>query len=616
MHVIPATIHDQVRENCAEGLVLALASNDDGAVMVIQWCNKAFCRMTGYASKDVVGKRGTILIGADMAQGDHLHIIEELMNWEHFSLPVLNNRKNGQKVRQQMTWTPLSDGTTGKRWWLCSLIELETQSTEPAQKGAGDTSAGEQAASSQLTKRIQSLEKENTRLYDLATSVAKDANEDALTGLSNRRHFEVELKTWIERLRTQGTAFAVLYIDLDRFKFVNDTLGHDAGDKLLANVATTLRGLTAKSDLVARLGGDEFVVLKELGTSALNISGLADNIVSAMRSPVAFEGHSVLCTASIGVAIANADLESPERVVIDADTALYHAKSQGKARWSFFTQEMHEASIDAKQLAADLLDACQRREFVLFFQPIVDAKSGRLASAEVLVRWEHPTKGLLLPRAFLGIAENIGLLKTIDEIVFHDVRGALEFFDSAQVNLPRIAVNMSPGRLVDSTLIHDIKTSGIPPDRLIIELLESVHLERLGDTVLRKIHELQGHGITIAIDDFGTGHASVQGLQTIRPALLKIDRQFIQPIVKDARARALVSSIIGIGKSLEMGIVAEGVETEAHARILTEMGCDFLQGFYFGKPMRAVDLRAKLLETGGIFFRPDDIESSATIKAV
>jgi diguanylate cyclase (GGDEF)-like protein/PAS domain S-box-containing protein len=616
LHVIPTTILDQLSDNSTEGLALARASNRDGAVMEFRWCNKTFCRITGYHAEEVIGQRGTLLIGKDMDQGDHLKIIEDLMNWERFSIHVQSNRKNGEKYRQRMTWTPLSDPVTGDHWWLCSLIETDGAYPRPALPPEAINPGAGQAVSASLAAQIRHLEAENARLYKLAKSVARDANEDALTGLANRRHFEMEFKTWVERLATEHKAFAVLYVDLDRFKFVNDTLGHDAGDRLLVAVADMLRGMTGPTDLVARLGGDEFVILRELGTSALNISGLADAIVEAMMSPVTFDGKSTSCTASVGVAIANLTTESPERVVLDADTALYTAKARGRARWSFFTEEMHDEAIAAKQLATELLVACERQEFILFFQPLIDARTGRIASAEVLVRWQHPTRGLLLPGAFVGTAENIGLLKRIDEIVLANLQAALALIDESGVDLPRVAINLSPGRLADPKLIHDIKTSGIAPERLIVELLESVYLERLGDTVERRLNELAELGLTISIDDFGTGHASVQGLLKIRPAILKIDRQFIQPIVKDATARALASSIIGIGKSLGMRIVAEGVESEDHARMISDMGCDFLQGFQFGKPMGAADLRDTLIQNQGVYFRPSDPDSRAALRVV
>lgn len=614
--MIPAQILNQINDKSTEGLVLALASNDDGAVMELRWCNKAFTKITGYDAAEVVGQRGNILIGPDLEQGSHLHIIEKLMNWENFSTRVLNNRKNGEAYWQRLSLIHLSDSETGNRWWLCSIIELEEERAEPVARKIKDCKISDQTSYASIVEKVHRLEREKTRLYGLLKSVAKDANEDALTGLSNRRHFEVELETWTKNLRKHGTEFAALYIDLDRFKFVNDTLGHDAGDRLLVSVANMLRDLTDKSDLVARLGGDEFVILKPLGRSALHVSRLADEIVQRMQAPFTFDGKSIACSASVGVAIAKAHMEDPEQVIADSDEALYHAKSRGKGRWSFFTDEMHANSIANKQLESDLLLACERREFIPYFQPVIDAKTGKISCAEMLVRWSHPTKGVLAPAAFLDTAANMGILKRIDEIVFANVHGALSRFDTAGVDLPRVAVNVSAARLVDPTFIHDIKSSGINPERLMVEILETVYLDRMGDVVWWTIAELEELGVTIALDDFGTGHASVSGLLKIRPAILKIDRHFIQPVVADASAKLLAESIIGIGKSLDMRVVAEGVESEDHARLVSEMGCDYLQGFYFGKPMSEDDLRDKLIETEGMFWSREQRDADINIARV
>ncbi|MCK7614695.1 sensor domain-containing protein [Roseibium sediminicola] len=602
--MIPAQIFDQIIDKCSEGLALALAHDEDGAVMELQWCNKAFTRITGYELAEIRGKRGTILIGASMAQGDHLSIIEKLMNWECFSVKVRTNRKNGEEYWEKMSWVPLSDPATGDRWWLCSLIELDEPPVHPSRPQMLDAAASHQELLSGFAEKIQRLEKENTRLHELAKTVAKESKEDALTGLSNRRHFEVELKSWVADLQKGGSDFAVFYVDLDRFKSVNDTLGHDAGDRLLISVANMLRRLTEATDLVARIGGDEFVILRPLSDSALNISGLADAIVQEMHAPFAFEGKSTFCSASVGVAIAKAGMDVPEQVVADADMALYHAKTNGRGRWSFFTEEMHAEAIATKRLVSDLLIACENREFIPYFQPLIDAETGRVTSAEVLVRWAHPKLGLLPPAAFLDTAAAMGILKRIDEITFSTLPETLTAFDEAGIDLPRVSINVSAGRLADPTLIHDIKKSGLDPERLTIEILESVYLERIGDVVHWTLGELKELGVTIALDDFGTGHASVQGLLKISPTVLKIDRQFILPIVSDETARALVASIIGIGKSLGMKIVAEGVETEAHAQLASGMGCDILQGFYFGKPMSAADLQDTLIRTAGNVWSP------------
>ncbi len=600
--MIPDQIFNQINDRCTEGLALALASNEDGAVMELRWCNKAFSRITGYSAAEALRQRGTILIGPDLEQGVHLHIIEKLMNWENFSTEALNNRKNGEVYWQRMSWIHLTDFETGNHWWLCSIIDLGEERADPAIQSAEDPALADQENYTRLVERAHRLEKENTRLYQLAKSVAKDANEDALTGLSNRRHFEVEVKSWIENLKKHGTEFAVLYIDLDRFKFVNDTLGHDEGDRLLITVADMLRELTCDSDLVARIGGDEFVILKPLGQSALNISSLADEIVQRMQAPFTCDGKSTACSASVGVAIAKVNMKNPEQVVADSDEALYHAKSHGKGRWSFFTDEMHAKSIATKKLASELLIACERREFVPYFQPLIDAQTGKIASAEMLVRWDHPTKGILPPASFLDTAANMGILKRVDEIIFACLHGALSDFDSTGIDIRRVAVNVSAARLADPTFVHDIKSAGIDPDRLTVEILESVYLDRMGDVVRWTIDELDELGVTIALDDFGTGHASVRGLLEIRPSILKIDRQFIQPVVDEPSARPLVESIIGIGKGLGMRVVAEGVESEEHAWLLREMGSDYLQGFFFGRPMSVDDLCNRLLETGGGFW--------------
>lgn len=614
--MIPVQIFNQIKDQRNIGLALALASNDDGAIMEFQWCNKAFSTITGYDAVEALGQRGTILIGPDLEQGVHLFIIEKLMNWENFSTQAHNNRKNGEPYLQWMSWTHFSDPETGNHWWLCSIIELdEVVSVQAVQQTEDQCARPSRESFAKAVEKNHRLEKENVRLHALAKTVSKDANEDALTGLSNRRHFEVELKTWIENLKNHGTEFAVIYIDLDHFKLVNDTLGHDAGDRLLVSVANMLRSLTDESDLVARLGGDEFVILKPLGKSALNISSLADEIVNKMQSPFMFDGKSTACSTSVGVAIAVSNMESPEQVVANSDSALYHAKSQGKGRWSFFTEEMHANSIATKQLASELLLACEGREFIPYFQPLIDARTGCISSAEMLVRWSHPTKGILAPAEFLDIAANIGILKRIDEIIFASVQGFISNIDQVGVDLPRIAVNVSAGRLADPTFIHDIKSSGIDPKRLTVEILESVYLDRTGGVVRWTIDELEELGVTIALDDFGTGHASVSGLLAIKPSILKIDRRFIQPIVENPSTRPLVESIIGIGKNLNMSVVAEGVETEEHALIVSAMGCDYLQGFYFGKPMSESDLRERLIETGGKFWprRLQNIESKTAL---
>lgn len=603
-NTVPNQVLEQVPLRSSEGLALALADEDDGAIMIFQWCNKRFGEIIGHEYADVIGQRGTILIGPDVEQGTHLLVIDKLMNWERFSVKTATNRKDGERFWVEMNWTPLSDPNTGSRWWLCSLMEFEPQSLPTVSYDGRKANKPDQALLAKYSNEIVRLEKENRRLHSLAKVVAKESNEDPLTGLANRRNFEVTLKGWVSGLRKGGSSFAVIYVDLDRFKAVNDTLGHDAGDKLLISVADMLRRISGKDDLIARLGGDEFVLLKPLDHSALSISSLADDIIRETRQPFTYEGKSISCTASVGVAIADAKMVNPEQVVADADSALYHAKTHGRARWSFFTSEMHAESIATKQLATELLLACDRKEFIPYFQPVIDADTGEISSAEVLVRWVHPERGLIPPAEFLNVAAKMGILHRIDEIVFSTLPIALKRLDNTGIRIPKIAINVSAGRLEDPSFLHDIRSSGIDPSRIVLEILESVYLERMSDTVHWALSEFRDLGMTIAVDDFGTGHASVQGLLKIRPSILKIDRQFLFPIVEDEDARALLTSLISIGQSLGMTIVGEGIETEEHAHLAMELGCDRLQGFYFGRPMSVESLQQQLLATKGKFWQP------------
>ncbi len=602
--MISSRLLEQVPSKCEEGLGLALASDDDGAVMVFHWCNKPFFQVMGFDKADVIGQRATIFVGPDMDQSAHLLTIDKLMRWEHFSVKVRLTKKNGEPVWVSMTWTPLTDPENGSRWWLCSLIELQPHSARSKNvlDFKGESSANDLVT--QYTEQVAHLESENRRLRSIAKAVTRDSNEDPLTGLSNRRHFEANVSVWIAALRNSGTAFAILYIDLDRFKAINDTLGHEAGDGLLVAVASMLKRITSNSDLVARLGGDEFVILRPLGESALKISSLADEIIREMSKPFEYDGKSVSCGASVGLAIADENTRNPEEVVGDADTALYHAKSTGRGRWSFFTTEMHAQSVATRHLAAELLVACERKEFVPYFQPLVDASTGQITGVEVLVRWPHPTRGLMPPTDFLGVAAQMGILAEIDAILFGRLREAVAYLDTAHTEVSRFAINVSAGRLSDSALLHDINVSGIDPKRLTVEILESVYLERIHGATSWTLEELRELGVEVAVDDFGTGHASVQGLLQINPDVLKIDRQFVQPAPESERARALIESLIGIGKSLGLKVVAEGVENEAQAQLARDLGCDILQGFYFGKPMAESDLFKVLNETNGCLWRP------------
>ena len=599
MDFIPEDIKREFRAKNAQGLALALASREDGAVMELKWCNPTFSNITGLEFEEILGQRGTILIGNDMEQDAHLRLIEQLMRWEQFSIVSHNTKKCGTKYLHKMSWFPLTDPPTGDRWWLCSIVELSVDEAAEISRLSGNRSV--RSLAMEDSQKVLALSKENERLRELANTVAKESHEDVLTGLSNRRHFELELAAWGQNLRTTGQEFAVYYLDLDRFKFVNDTLGHQAGDRLLVIVAELLREVTNETDFVARLGGDEFVVLRPLGDSALNISSLADELVERMRAPFEFEGKSTSCSISVGVAIASRGSDNTSQSVANADLALYHAKNTGKGKWSFFSSQMAESAAATQRLTSEILDACKGNQFVPFFQPLIATETGTIASAEVLVRWEHPSGETLSPDAFLKTADDIGALKNIDEIVFRGLCKAFQELERDNIFVPRFAINVSAERLADPTTVHEIKGSLIEPKRLTIEIVESVFLEEINEVALWALDELKEMGVKIAIDDFGTGHASIKGLMNVRPDIVKIDRQFVTEITDNSKAFDLIASIIGIARSIDAEVVAEGIETPEQAELLRQLGCEYLQGFLFSMPRSAKDFAQLMTETGGNF---------------
>lgn len=441
-------------------------------------------------------------------------------------------------------------------------------------------------------RSARALEEQNIALREAKELVERAALSDPLTGLANRRHLNQVLTQRLRDLRLRERPFAALLIDLDRFKLVNDTLGHEAGDELLTHVANILREQAREGDFVARMGGDEFAILTNLTRSAVDVSRMADGILEAASKPFRHRGHAISFGTSIGVALATAGMDEPERIIANADMALYRAKAAGRARWSFFTEDMHRTALRTQHTATELLHACEEDQFVVHYQPQVDATSHALTGVEALVRWNHPERGLMYPDQFLDVAEGLGLVKEIDRIVFRHVARDMRAWQSQGLAMPKVAVNVSANRLQDPALVHDIRSSGVDPSRFCIEILESIYLDDTNDIVRWTCDQLSEMGTRIAIDDFGTGHASIQGLLSLSPDILKIDRSFISPILDEMTKATLAHAIVQIGQCLDIEVIAEGVETLDHARRAAELGCDILQGYAFGRPMSAAALLA------------------------
>lgn len=432
-------------------------------------------------------------------------------------------------------------------------------------------------------------EEKNRALEQAHRQMEHNALHDSLTGLPNRRYLDQHLAKLSRP--PAGTDISILHLDLDRFKDINDTLGHAAGDAILRHAAQSLRQTAAQDDFVARFGGDEFIIVHRHPAGSAPLEELAQRLERALAEPVLFEGQECRAGSSIGIATWMSE-ETAAQLLINADLALYEAKRRGRNRVEFFSDGLKADMIVQKQTADDIQRALEEGEFVAFFQPQFDAATHDITGVEALVRWDHPERGLLTPDSFLRIAESMHVMQRIDEIVLDQALLHFSQWRSAGLSVPRVSVNISAQRLLDGQLLDKVERLHFEPGSICFELLESISFDDDDEAVVETIGRLKSMGIEIEIDDFGTGHASIINLLKLTPRKLKIDRQLIRPILTSTRERQLVSSIIDIGRTCGIGIVAEGVETMPHAAMLREMGCETLQGYAFARPMRGNDFLA------------------------
>lgn len=428
-------------------------------------------------------------------------------------------------------------------------------------------------------------EARNAELEQIRIDAEYSALHDYLTALPNRRYLESRLDELRTSANERSRGIAVLHIDLDRFKQINDTLGHGAGDAMLKHAARILRDNIRPTDFAARIGGDEFVVLLEYDGKEEVLSSIAERIISEMRQPVWHNGQECRFGASIGIAYSKDRSVDPRALLQNADIALYNAKNQGRNRHAFYTQSSRRLLADARRLSSELLRALENDEIIPFYQLQFDAKTRNVTGAECLARWRHPIQGILGPDRFLAAAEECGVLAQIDGIILEKALADVANWRAEGLDLPKISVNVSARRLRDPNLASGLAALDIQPGTVSFELLESVFLDRQDAAVMANLEMLRRLSIDIEIDDFGTGHASIVGLLNLKPSTLKIDRQLIEDIPKSQEQRILVMSIIQIARSLRIKVTAEGVETEEHARILKRLGCDVLQGYGLARPL-------------------------------
>ncbi len=428
-------------------------------------------------------------------------------------------------------------------------------------------------------------EARNAELEEAKVRIEHNSLHDSLTNLPNRRYLDEVLSGQHENRYGMVKNYSLLHIDLDRFKQINDTLGHAAGDKTLVHAANILSRNVRASDFVARVGGDEFVILCTSRLDKQILHKLAARINEEMKRPIVIDGRESRCGVSIGIASYDSVNGNPEQLLSNADMALYHAKNRGRNTYRFFTKKMHQAAVNTKCVADEILAGIEQNQFIVHYQGQFDANTLEISGVEALARWQHPVHGLMSPDSFIEIAEELSVMATIDAQILNQSLDQMAKWKKAGVKIPQVSVNISARRLADEKLIEGLMKLDIEPGTLTFEFLETILLENTSDQVAWNIDQIRDLGIDIELDDFGTGYASIVSLMQLRPKMLKIDRQLVMPITESLAQRELVQSIVNIGSALGIGAVAEGVETMEHAKIMRELGCKTLQGFGLARPM-------------------------------
>jgi diguanylate cyclase (GGDEF)-like protein/PAS domain S-box-containing protein len=426
------------------------------------------------------------------------------------------------------------------------------------------------------------------------------ASHDVLTGLANRSLFLEYLEQALQRTkRYQNSVFAVLFLDLDHFKVVNDSLGHEIGDHLLIEFAHRLEGCIRPVDTVARLGGDEFTILLDQIKTLQGVLSIVERIQSALKTPFRIDQHEIFMTASIGITLSTTEYERPGDVLRDADTAMYRAKKAGRAQYALFDMSMYTSAKERFRLETELRRAIEYQEFRTYYQPIISMPTGQIIKAEVLLRWQHPQRGLILPAEFIPLAEETGLIIPMTEWLIHTVCAQQKSWQDDGYPHIILTINLSARELQYPNLPQQIERildeTSVAADTIELEITETTVMENI-HSILTTLHKLSSMGIKISIDDFGSGHSSLGRLKHLPIQTLKIDRSFIREMTHDQDNAILTKAIIAIAGSLNLQVIAKGVETSEQLTFLQENQCNKFQGYLFSQPMPAEEFTKYLQE--------------------
>ncbi|MDP1862335.1 MAG: EAL domain-containing protein [Thiobacillus sp.] len=544
-----------VYENSSEGMLVTDADNHIVAV------NPAFTRLTGYELNDVLGKNPRVFSSGRHGPDFYPTMWNELDHTGQWQGEIWDRRKNGEIHAKYLTINTIlnTDGSVYRRVALFLDVTEKKQSEEV---------------------------------------IWHQANFDALTQRPNRSMFHDRLDQELHKAHRTHLALALLFIDLDLFKEVNDTLGHHIGDLLLVEAAQRITACVREVDMVARLGGDEFTVILPELHEHISVERVAANILQKLAEPYHLGDEVIHVTGSIGITLYPRDATDAEGLLKNADQAMYVAKSLGRNRFSYFTPDLQEAAHTRLRLITDLREAIALHEFSVHYQPIVDLVTGEVYKAEALIRWQHPKRGLVSPAEFIPLAEETGLITPIGDWVFREAARQAKRLRTLHHPAFQVSVNKSPKQFRESDAsvtawfdyLHEL---GLPGDGITIEITEGLLLNAVTD-VTDKLALYRKAGIQIAIDDFGTGYSALSYLKRFHIDYLKIDQSFIRDIETDPNDLALSQAIIVMAHALGLKVIAEGVETAAQLKLLTDAGCDYAQGFFFSKALPADQFEALL----------------------
>lgn len=548
-----------------------------------EWVNDPFCEMFGMGREEAIGSLTRRIHHDDYFDEFYGSVAEALMSGQNqLSMETLCVRKNGNAFWASVSMFILPD--PDEEGFYSAVVLRDISGLKERERAA-------EQALVERERYAQELERANIEISHQAT-------HDELTGLGNRRFLNNKLDEFVRWRERNGMEIATLHIDLDRFKQINDTMGHAAGDFVLEAVSERLQSIMRRTDMIARVGGDEFITIMRCEEGSSDPERLAIRLVDDLSRPLMFEGRQCRFGASVG--IARTPLVAPEDLLTSSDIALYKAKESGRSQVMTFDESDLAKLKFNKHLTHDIQLALEHSEFIPYYQPQVDPRTFNIVGFETLARWKHPQRGLLAPADFLSAASDIRVDGQIDRMIFGKALDQFTGLFAGAADVPNLSFNASLQRIMDPSLIEDVERLRDYRGKVSLELLEAIFLEEESDHFLMRIDTLRDYGLTFEVDDFGSGRASIVALKRIAPERLKIDGRLVAPITKSVQARKLVQSMVEIGRTLDIGVTAEGVETAEHARILRDMGCARVQGYHFARPMCFEDV-AELMRNGQPF---------------